>query len=123
MWVVREGLRWPMDPVESLREEEMQLMRELGGERIRLFSSSCEVLERGEMEIGLLWPNLWFEVRGLIMPEPRGDVYSVPSSEKEEGKLLSSWEIEFGVLGKSGETIPAYCISPGDGPTPLRDRK
>ena len=101
----------------------MQLMSELlGGERIRLLSSSCELLERGEMEIGLLCPNLWLEVRGLMMPELSGDMYSVPSSEKDEGKLLSSCEMEFGVLGKSGDTIPAYCISPGDGPTPLRER-
>ena len=129
MVVFREGLRWPMDPAESLLEVDMQFMRELGEERMRLFRSNCELLDIGEIEMGRFRPNLWLDaVRGLIMPEPSGDGYpSKPSRENVElGKLVSSCEMELGVperLGKSGDTIPAYCISPGDGPTPLRERE
>lgn len=127
MEVFREGLRCPMEPAESPRELEIQLINELGEERIRLFRSNCELLESGEMEIGRLCPNLFRldAVSGLMMPDPSGDWYSRPSREIVElGRLVSSCEMELGVerLGKSGDTIPAYCIRPGEGPAPLRDR-
>lgn len=79
--------------------------------------------------MGRLCPNLfWLEaVSGLMIPDPSGDGYSSPSREKVElGKLVSSCEMELGVaerLGKSGDTIPGYCIRPGEGPTPLRERE
>lgn len=79
--------------------------------------------------MGRLCPNLfWLDaVSGLMIPDPSGDGYSNPSREKVElGKLVSSCEMELGVperLGKSGDTIPAYCIKPGEGPAPLRERE
>ena len=113
-----------MDPAELPRDVVMQLTSELGEERMRLFRSNCELLERGEMEMGRLRPSLLPDaVKGLMMPEARGDGYSRPSRENMElGRLVRSCEMELGVperLAKSGDTMPAYC---GDGPTPLRDR-
>jgi hypothetical protein len=46
-----------MELAESPRDEDMQLMSELGDDLMRLLSSNCEVLERGEMEIGRLCPS------------------------------------------------------------------
>ena len=128
MLVVREGLRCPIELAESPREEEIQLMSELGEDRIRLLSSSWDVLERGEMEIGRLCPSFCPEpaVSGLMMPEPSGDGYSSPSSSAELGMFVSSWEMEVGVLDRLGKSGEANGIErPPDGPTPhplLRER-
>ena len=74
MEVFREGLRWPIDPAESLLEVDMQFINELGEERMRLFRSNCELLDSGDIDMGRFRPNFWLDaVRGLIMPDPSGD--------------------------------------------------